>query len=145
MDNLLIRKATENDYEIVMQLYGLFVENKQRYVNLDNDSYNTVINDPNSSIELGIIDDKIISFIMYSIRNVVRYLKPIVEVEEFFVLEEFRRLKIGKKLMDKVFDFAKNKNCQYIFLASGKERIPAHKFYKNDGFDEYAFHYRKKI
>ena len=145
MENILIRKATSEDYRSVIELYGLFVENPEIYSKLDNDSYNDVINDQNTILELGIVNDKIVAFIMYAIRNVVRYPKPIIEVEEFFVLEDYRRMKIGKTLMDRVFDFAKQKDCQYVFLASGKERIPAHKFYKNSGFDEYAFHYRKSI
>jgi len=145
MENILIRKATSEDYRSVIELYGLFVENPEIYSKFDNDSYNDVINDQNTILELGIVNDKIVAFIMYSIRNVVRYPKPIIEVEEFFVLEDYRRMKIGKTLMDRVFDFAKQKDCQYVFLASGKERIPAHKFYKNSGFDEYAFHYRKSI
>ena len=145
MKDFLIRRAVKEDYADVMQLYGLFVENAQRYVKQDNDSFNKVIDDPNSVLEVGIVGGRMVAFIMYSIRNVVRYPKPIVEVEEFFVLEEFRRMKIGKRLMDKVLEFSKSKNCQYVFLASGKERVPAHKFYKSYDFDEYAFHYRKKI
>lgn len=144
MEKISIRKATKKEYKEVIKLYGLFVENEDRYKNYDNDSYNTVINDPNAILELAVIESKIVGFIMYSIRHVIRYPKPIVEVEEFFVLEEYRGMKIGKKLMDKVITFAKEQDCQYIFLASGKERIPAHHFYKNCDFDEYAFHYRRK-
>lgn len=46
--------------------------------------------------------------------------------------------------MAHVMNFAKSKNCQYIFLASAKERADAHKFYKALGFDEYALHFRRK-
>jgi GNAT superfamily N-acetyltransferase len=143
MDKLIIRKATKKDYKEVIMLYGLFVENKERYKHFDNDSYNKIIKNSNAILEVGIVNDKIIAFIMYSVRYVVRYPKPILEIEEFFVLDELRKLKIGSKLMDSAIEYAKAKNCQYIFLASAKERIVAHKFYKKYGFDEYAFHYRR--
>ncbi|PIY59772.1 hypothetical protein COY95_05305 [Candidatus Woesearchaeota archaeon CG_4_10_14_0_8_um_filter_47_5] len=144
MEDITIRKAKKEDYQEVIRLYGLFVENKTRYQDHDNDSFNKVIDDSNTFLEVACIGEKTVAFIVYSIRNVVRYPKPIIEVEEFFVLEEFRRKRIGQKLMDRVFAIAKEKQCEYVFLASSKDRIAAHNFYKNYGFDEYAFHYRKR-
>ena len=107
MENAIIRAATKEDYKEVMDLYGLFVENPKRYKNYNNDSYEKIIEDSNAFLEVAVFENKIIGFIMYSIRYVVRYPKPIIEVEEFFVLEEYRRMKLGKKFMDRVFDFAK--------------------------------------
>lgn len=145
MESLLIRDATSDDYKEVMNLYGIFVEDQKRYIDFNNDSYSRVLNDNNTQLKLAILDDKIVGFILFSIRNVIRYSKPIIEVEEFFVLEEYRRMKIGKVLTDVAFSFAKENDCEYVFLASGKERVPAHKFYHKYGFDEYALHFRKKI
>lgn len=145
MVNISIRDATLEDYEEAIKLYGIFVEDEKRYKNLDNDSFKKVISDSNSIMRLAINDDVIVGFILFSMRNVVRYAKPIVEIEEFFVLEEYRRMKIGKALTDDAFTYAKENDCEYVFLASGKERVPAHKFYRNYGFDEYALHFRKKV
>jgi ribosomal protein S18 acetylase RimI-like enzyme len=144
MNKATIRKGTLKDYDAVMRLYELFITGK-KYESEEDDSYQAVINHPDTHIEIAVVDETIVGFITYSLRSVVRYPKPIVEVEEFFVLEEYRHLKIGKELMDHVFDFAKEKNSQYVFLASGMERVSGQKFYKKYGFDKYAYHYRKEI
>jgi GNAT superfamily N-acetyltransferase len=144
MPKITLQKAKRSDYRKVISLYGLFVEDPKRYAGPDNDSYLRFLSAPDNTLVLAKLGDQVIGFIAYSLRYVIRYPRPIIEVEEFFVLEEYRRLRIGTRLMDRAFAAAKEKDCQYVFLASGKERIPAHRFYGRSGFDEYAFHYRCK-
>lgn len=142
--NTTIRPATIRDYKKVIALFGEFVENPQRYAKFDNDSYADFLNREESFLDIVDVDQKIVGFITYSIRTVIRYPKPIIEVEELFVDTDFRRQGLGKKLIKHVLEFAKENNCEYVFLASSKEREPAHKFYKSMGFDEYALHFRRK-
>ena len=139
-----IRKATKEDYEAVIGLYDLFIQNLN-YKKPGNDSYDAIIKESNAMLEVALVDGKIVGFISYSLRYVVRYPKPIIEVEEFFVLEEYQRMKIGKQLMNNALEFAKNNDCKHIFLASGKKRVEAHEFYKDYGFEEYSFHYRLEL
>lgn len=139
-----IRIATRQDYEEVIKLYGDFVEDTKRYTNLDNDSYIKAIDDPNFYIDLAISEDTVIGFITYSVRTVVRYPKPIMEVEEFYVSPDHRRGGVGRKLFQNALDYSKKVDCQYVFLASSKDRPIAHKFYKSFDFDEYALHFRRQ-
>lgn len=138
-----IRPAGLADYQEVMKLYGDFVEDQERYLDLNSDSYKEFLNDPKCRMQVAVSLDKIAGFITYSLRTVVRYPKPIVEVEEFYVKPEMRRNGIGGALMDKVVEFAKKNNCMYIFIGSGKDRNEAHQFYKALNFNEYAFHFRR--
>ncbi len=139
-----IRKAENSDYQEVLRLYGDFVEDPKRYVDLKGDSFKKIIESSNSYLFLAEIEEEIVGFISCSIRDVIRYPKPILEVEEFYVRTENRRQGIGRTLMDHAINFAQAKDCQYVFLASAKERGEAHGFYKALGFDEYAYHYRRK-
>jgi len=139
-----IRLAKKSDYQKLMKLYNDFVQ-EDRYSKHNNDSFKKVLKDPQAFIILAEKNKNIVGFITFSLRNVVRYPKPIIEVEEFYVLPEQRRQGIGKKLTQYVLDFAKKNKCQYVFLGSAKERKPAHKFYQALEFSEYAFHYRLKI
>lgn len=125
-------------------MFGKFVEDENRYKKKNSESFHKFLKTKNCFADLVTIDGKIIGFITYSIRTVVRYPTSILEVEEFFVLEKYRRLKIGKQLMEKAISVAKKNNCYYVFLHSSKRRIPAHKFYKHMAFDEFAFSYRMK-
>jgi GNAT superfamily N-acetyltransferase len=138
-----IRPADIADYEEVIKLFGDFVQDQERYLDLNNDSYKEFLNDAKGRMQVAVYDGKISGFITYSLRTVVRYPKPIAEVEEFYVIPEKRRNGIGRALMDKVVEFAKKNNCQYIFIASGKDRSEAHQFYKALNFNEYAFHFRR--
>lgn len=89
--NIQIRPAEENDYNEIILMYGDFVENPHRYANKDNDSFVKVLNEPNAHVDLAIVDEKVAGFVTYSLRKVVRYPNPILEVEELFVKVEFRR------------------------------------------------------
>ena len=139
-----IRPAKPEDYSQVITLYADFVNQPERYQNRDNDSYQHVLSQPNFWFLLAEAKSQIVGFITFSKRWVVRYPKPIIEVEEFYVKENLRRQGIGTQLMNQVIEIAKQEDCQYIFLASSKDRLPAHKFYRALDFDEYAYHYRRK-
>ncbi len=140
-----IRDAQEADYKEVMNLFGVFVNDMERYKNFDNDSYIKFLKLDDTWAKVAIIDDKIMGFISFSLRTLIRYPRPVLEVEELFVDENIRRMKLGSKLMEEVITVAKEKNCYYIMLASSKDRTVAHQFYKSLGFDEYAYHNRIKL
>lgn len=140
-----IREATLADYQTLMKLYGEFVTDPYRFLALDNDSFKRVLEDPNAYIDLAVVKNEIVGFISYSLRFVVRYPKPIIEVEEFFVPEKHRRKGIGRQLMNHVLKFATENAGQYVFIASAKERKEAHAFYKAMNFNEYAYHFRRNI
>ena len=126
--NIRIHQAKHSDYKRVMELYADFVNQPDRYKNHNNDSYKKAPKQPNHFMLVAKAGENIIGFITFSIRTVVRYPKPIVEVEEFYVAPNFRREGIGTRLMNKALDFSRQKDCQYIFLASSKDRVPAHEF-----------------
>jgi len=139
-----IRKAKKADYKKIIELYADFVGQPDRYKSYNNDSFLKAMETPDFYIYLTEVKNRIVGFITFSKRTVIRYSKPIVEIEEFYVAPDLRRQGVGRKLTQKVLNFAKKGDCQYVFLASSKDRIPAHKFYKVLDFDEYAFHYRRK-
>lgn len=143
--SIRIRKAKTEDYKGIIKLYGDFVEGPKRYEKKDNDSFLKFIASPGAFMDLATTDGKIIAFITYTLRSVVRYPKPILEVEELYVHPDYRRYGLGRKLMEHAIDYAKSIPCQYIFLASDKKREEAHNFYKALGFDEYAYHFRLKL
>lgn len=143
--DIQILKADKDNYEEVIKLYGDFVDDPQRFSGGSNDSYSRFLETPNSFMDLALVENKVIGFVTYTIRTVVRYPKPILEVEELYVHQDYRKHGVGRKLMEHVLEYAKSVPCQYVFLASAKERTEAHEFYKVLGFEEYAYHYRRKL
>ncbi|MFM8913726.1 MAG: GNAT family N-acetyltransferase, partial [Flammeovirgaceae bacterium] len=72
----------------------------------------------------------------------VRFLEPgICELKRMFVLPEFRKMKIGRQLLDKALDAAKRLGYRKIRLDTLTEMVPAQKLYRANGFYEVPPYY----
>ena len=61
--------------------------------------------------------------------------KSIGYIENVIVDKDYRKKRIGKKLMEMAVEYARENNCYKVVLQSGIKREEAHKFYENLGFD----------
>lgn len=139
-----IRLAKTTDYERLMFLYNGFV-GEDRYSKYDNDSFQMVLNNPNASILLAEKEDKIIGFATFSVRAVVRYPKPIAELDELFVAPEFRKQGIGKRLLQTVLEGARELGCYRLYIESHYDHKAAHALYEEMGFINYGYHFIKNL
>jgi len=139
-----IREAKKEDYERLMELYNGFVES-DRYSKHDNDSFERTLNDRGCHIYVAEENDKTIGFVTFSVRNVVRYPKPIAEGDELYVKPEYRGKGYGKQLMQHILNKAKELNCQRMFLESHYKHETAHKMYESLGFTNYGYHFIKDL
>lgn len=70
--------------------------------------------------------------------------RPFMVVENVVVSANHRKLGIGRQLMLAMEEQAKERNCSYAILVSGKQRIEAHRLYESLGYrDEGAEGFRK--
>ena len=70
-------------------------------------------------------------------------IEPFLVIEDVIVKEGLRGKGIGKKLMESLDEFAKNKHCGYAILVSSAHRTGAHKFYERAGFIDSVVGFRK--
>lgn len=63
-------------------------------------------------------------------------LQPIMYIENVVTHENYRRMGIGKKMFEKMENFAKEKNCYYAELCSSLNRTQAHIFYNKIGYED---------
>jgi predicted acetyltransferase len=89
-----IRTAKKSDYKELMKLFSDFVGNK-RYLKAGNDSFFKFLANPNSYTYLSEDDEKIVGFITFSARRVIRYPRPIAKIEELYIIPDYR----GKTLV----------------------------------------------
>lgn len=68
-----------------------------------------------------------------------------VKMNGIGVLPEYRHQGIGKKLMEHVEHFAIEQGAPYVGLASGIDRVEAHAFYKNSGYQKTSYWFRKSL
>lgn len=139
-----IRLAKGSDYDAVMNLYNLFV-GEDRYSDHGSDSYEKVLKSDSNFLYLAIDDEKMVGFVSFSTRNVVRYSRPIAELDELFVLERYRKQGVGRVLMEKAEKEAKSFGCYRIFIESHYDHKPAHKLYESLGYINYGYHFIKNL
>ena len=72
------------------------------------------------------------------IPNLTRLGGAICFVENVVTDKNYRKQGLGKKVMEKAIEFAREKNCYKVILESGVWRTEAHQFYRNLGFDDTA-------
>ena len=123
---MIIRITQGSDYSELMLLYNGFV-GEDRYSNHNNDSFKKVLKSKNNSVYVVEENKKLVGFAAFSVRTVVRYPKPIAELDELYVLPAYRRKGIGQKLMKKILNKAKQLNCYRIFIESHYDHKSAHK------------------
>jgi len=142
--DILIRKATKEDYEVLMVLYNEFV-GENRYSKHSFDSFHAVITNSSNRIFVANDNGKLVGFATVSFRRVVRYPKIIAELDELFVSGDIRKKGIGKLLMNAVIAESKKKDCYRLFIESGYAQKDAHIFYEKIGFTNYGYHFIKNL
>ncbi|TCI92719.1 GNAT family N-acetyltransferase [Tenacibaculum sp. M341] len=87
-------------------------------------------------------DEKMIgiSGLWYSTRH---YIGKSVEPDHVVILESYRGKNIGKKFFKWIYEYTKQKGCEAMELNTYTSNTKSHKFYYNEGFNIYAFHFLK--
>jgi GNAT superfamily N-acetyltransferase len=139
-----IRQARESDYAEMMVLYDQFV-GSERYSKHTNDSYQKVLKNQQNVVFVAEIDKKIGGFASFSIRDVIRYPRPIAELDELFVSSEKRQKGVGKLLLQAVEQKARELHCYRLFIESSYDHTVAHSFYEALGYTNYGYHFIKNL
>ncbi|WP_028887623.1 GNAT family N-acetyltransferase [Tenacibaculum ovolyticum] len=87
-------------------------------------------------------NDKLIgiSGLWYSLRH---YSGKSVEPDHVIIDESYRGKNIGKQLFNWIYEYTKQKGCEVIELNTYTGNRKSHKFYYNEGFEIYGFHFVK--
>lgn len=87
-------------------------------------------------------DDKLIgiSGLWYSVRH---YIGKSVEPDHVIIDERYRGKNIGKDFFNWIYEYTKAKGCEAIELNTYTGNRKSHKFYYNEGFEIYGFHFLK--
>lgn len=83
-----------------------------------------------------------ISGLWYSVRH---YSGKSVEPDHVVIDENYRRKGIGKQLFKWIYEYTKSKGYEVIELNTYTGNRKSHKFYYNEGFEIYAFHFVKTL
>lgn len=147
LDDVIIEKATIEDLEYIQKLNKkLFIREFEKYNKLLNIEwtfgekgtkyFKELIQ--NNFVYVAKINNNIIGYLAGSIHNVNEcFTEKFAEIENMYIENQYRRLKIGSKLIIKFKEWCKLNNVEYIEVSAWSENIEAINFYKNNNFIDY--------
>lgn len=68
-----------------------------------------------------------------------------VEADHVYIDDGYRGKGLGKQFFDWIYKYAKQKGCESAELNTYVSNYPSHKFYYNEGFEIYGYHFFKKL
>jgi len=143
--SVVIREIESKDYlpvaaiwRDVLGMQGATDENvTQTYEKMKGDSrYRTFVADMNGTV---------VGFSTTVEVMAIDYPNGYIKMNGLAVLPEYQRRGIGKALMERVEELAKERGASAVGLASGFWRTGAHKFYESLGYMKTSFYIRKNI
>ncbi len=147
LDKVVLEKATIKDLEYIQKLNRkLFVREFEKYNKLLNIEwtfgekgtkyFKELIQ--NNFVHVAKINNNIIGYLAGSIHNVNEcFTEKFAEIENMYIENQYRRLKIGSKLIIKFKEWCKANNIEYIKVSAWSQNIEAINFYKNNNFIAY--------
>jgi len=153
--DIVIRKATLEDLKVVQDLnYKLFDfvhKNFDSSLNMEwtfsdkgEKYFKEVIE--NETVWVAIDNDKIIGYLAGIMKSYNSINAKSAEVDNFYIEEEYRRLGIGKRLVNEYKEYCKSKGIDTIYVTANAKNKNARSFYQASGFnDEYEVTYKMKI
>ena len=141
---IVIREAGEGDYKNLMKLYDEFVE-EDRYSTGKEDSFQEVLASTENFISVAEDKGKLVGFVTFSMRWVVRYPTPIAEMDELYVKPEYRRQGLGSKLVEAILKKAAELGCSRMFIDTHIKHEAAQKLSEKMGFTHYGHHFVRDL
>jgi GNAT superfamily N-acetyltransferase len=142
---LLIRDVTSRDFD---QVFGL-LKQLWSYKELDYEGMKKVFDQNLLAADrffiVALYGPQVIGFCSLTVKNNLWIQGFLGNVDEMIVEENYRGQGIGKKLMERITEIAKEKNCKRLELESSFHREQAHEFYKELGFEQRAFLFSKEL
>ncbi|HIS91249.1 MAG TPA: GNAT family N-acetyltransferase [Candidatus Faecisoma merdavium] len=147
MDNLVIRKASMDDLNIIQklnnQLFELEKENfastlvKDWPLTLEGKNYfQSLIN--NNYVILAILDEEIVGYLAGSINEQGSYEKiKYGEINNMFIKDTCRGFGIGKKLISCFKEYCRQNNIYNLKVTASFKNKNAIEFYRKNGFLEF--------
>lgn len=130
---MLVREANSKDIAAICSIssndLGYSCDEKlvlQQFAGLDSNR---------EAVFVAEIDGEVAGYVHAEIYSLL-YFEPMVNILGLAVASDYRRKGVGKALMTRVEEWAKEKGIREIRLNSGGSRKEAHEFYRAIGFDD---------
>ena len=134
-NQLLIRKAVLEDQEAIYQMICDLEDTEIDRAGFDI-AFRKNISAENITYFIAEFDGKPVGMISCHIQSLLHHAALVSEIQEMYVMPQFRSKSIGRELMNRVVEHAKNEGAIQIEVTSRATRENAHRFYQKEGFDK---------
>lgn len=140
MGGIRVREATPSDLEALTRLYEQLTGSPREPAPGRRPDPREVIEqilaDPARSLLVAELDGQLVGTVDVLIApNLTHHAQPWALVENVVVAESARRRGVGRELMLRALELAREARCYKVNLISGNERTGAHDFYRSLGFE----------
>ena len=141
---IIIREIKEQDYSDVLSI-GNNELNFKHTIKDAKDYYGRIKNDDRYKTFVALENAKVVGFISsvcsYEIGRQVGFM----HITGLAVQKEKHNRGIGRKLLEHMENYAKDKGISSIVLNSGLQRVSAHAFYQQNGYNKGSWCFSKRI
>ena len=130
-----IRKATPADFDAVCQFVSELQEKKFDHHKLQ-PLYSQNIKNPNNIYLIAEENSKPVGYAGCHLQPLLHHQGMVAEIQEIYILPEYRNAGIGKMLMDKIKLLAKDMGAVQLEVTTRTFRQQAIRFYINQDFED---------
>lgn len=153
--DIVYRKATLIDLKEVQQLnYKLFdleynnfdpaLNMEWTFSKIGEDYFKELIKD--GTVWVAVDNNKVIGYLAGSIDGKTSYAtKSVAELDNFYVEEDYRRLGIGKRLVEEFKNYCVDKGIEEMKVTASAKNMNAREFYQKSGFEDFEVTYKIKL
>jgi PhnO protein len=143
-NNITILTADVKDALVVHQLINALEETNTNFkafedIYLHNLQKTTVI------YFVAKVNDTVVGFISAHGQLLLHHLGYVYEIQELYVLDDYRGFGIGKALVSKIERVVKDKHAVSLEVTTQKKRTKAHEFYNKNEFIGTHFKFTKQL
>jgi len=109
---------------------------------LSNEKLKTELLDVNTRFYLAYLNENLVGYFKLNLNEAQteQFGNTSVEIERIYVLEEFQGLQIGKQMLFKIIEMAKQDLITFIWLGVWEKNTSAIRFYEQNGFIKFGTH-----
>jgi predicted N-acetyltransferase YhbS len=146
-DDLVVREATLDDLQCILELYAqLFSntdqasENRRELLSAHYEAFSEIKRSPDSYVLVAESAGAVVGTVAISmIPNLSHCGRPWVVIENVVVDERARKSSIGASLMQHAIGLARARGCFRVILSSSVHREGSHKFYQRLGLEAFGY------
>lgn len=144
MPSISLRRATPPDVTLI---YSFLCELEEETFDFDqfNAIYNRNLLNPNCHYFLAFDHDRCVGYASVHAQWLLHHCGKVGEIQEMFVIPDYRSKGIGQLLIQQLFEVAQQENFEILEVTANKKRLDTHRFYERQGLERTHFKFVKKM